>query len=375
MAQTKSATQEGTARYRDRFRSVLAEEHFGFNQGLWMSSIGLGTYLGTHNRAADVKYRDAIVQATQKGCNVIDTAINYRFQRSERSIGEALDTLFENGKALRDEIVIATKGGYIPFDSSPPGSSGEMLSYIEESFIKPGIIEPNDMVAGCHCMTPGYIENQLECSLRNLRLECIDIYYLHNTEEQLKEVSRKEYRERMRAAFEFLEESVRVGKIRMFGTATWNGFRQPPDAPDYMSLEDLVDLAEEVGGESHHFKVIQLPYNLAMPEALAFKNQKVEGEMISILEAAWHFGTTVVASSSLLQSQLARNLPDFIGECLGGLETDAQRAIQFVRSTPGIAVSLVGMSSTTHVEENMKTAKLPPAPLEDFMRLFGISND
>jgi predicted aldo/keto reductase-like oxidoreductase len=107
-----------------------------------------------------------------------------------------------------------------------------------------------------------------------------------------------------------------------------------------------------------------------MPEALILKNQRVDGEMTSILEASWRLGVTVIGSSSLLQSQLSKNLPDFIGVCLKGLETDAQRAIQFVRSTPGISSALVGMSKINHIEENMKVAKIPPASIEDFVKLF-----
>jgi aryl-alcohol dehydrogenase-like predicted oxidoreductase len=219
-------------------------------------------------------------------------------------------------------------------------------------------------------MTPRYIENQIECSLKNLGLECIDIYYIHNPEEQLQEVSKQEFHECIGAAFELLERKVSQGKIGTYGTATWNGYRQDPDAPDHLSIEKIVNIAKEVGGENHHFRVIQLPFNLAMPEALISKNQSVEGQMMSVIEAAWRLGVTVIASSSLLQSQLSKNLPDFIGECLKGLDTDAQRALQFVRSTPGIASALVGMSSVNHIEENMKVAKIHPASIDDFVRLF-----
>jgi aryl-alcohol dehydrogenase-like predicted oxidoreductase len=361
------ATEEGTARYKNRFKDALAPDHFRESQGLWMSSVGFGSYLGNYDESTDIRYRDALVRAVGLGCNNIDTAINYRFQRSERSIGEALEILFKEGKASRDEIIIATKGGYIPFDGAPPRDT---RTYFMETFMKPGIATPEDIVSGSHCMTPRYIENQIECSLKNLRLESIDIYYIHNPEEELQEVSRQEFHERIGAAFELLEGKISEGKIRMYGTATWNGYRQDPNAPDHLSLEEIVNIAKEVGGENHHFKVIQLPFNLAMPEALISKNQRIEGQMISVIEAAWRLGVTVIASSSLLQNQLSKNLPDFIGECLKGLETDSQRALQFVRSAPGITAALVGMSKINHVEENMKVAKIPPASVDDFVKLF-----
>ncbi|MBI2485516.1 MAG: aldo/keto reductase [Deltaproteobacteria bacterium] len=362
-----NATNEGTARYKIRFKNTLAQEHFREAHGLWMSTIGFGSYLGNYDDVTDIKYRNAVINAVELGCNKIDTAINYRFQRSERSIGAALEILFEEGKISRDEIVIATKGGYIPFDGAPPR---DIRAYFIETFIKPGIAQPEDIVGGSHCMAPNYIENQLERSLKNLRLQCIDIYYLHNPEEQLGKVSREEFHKRIRAAFELLERKVSEGKISMYGTATWNGYRQDKNSAGYLSLEELANIAKWVAGESHHFKVIQLPYNLAMPEALTVKNQSVDGEITSVLEAARRLGVTVIASSSLLQSQLSRNLPDFIGECLKGFETDAQRALQFVRSTPGITTALVGMSDLNHVKENMKVAQTPPASAEEFIKLF-----
>jgi aryl-alcohol dehydrogenase-like predicted oxidoreductase len=63
-------------------------------------------------------------------------------------------------------------------------------------------------------------------------------------------------------------------------------------------------------------------------------------------------------------------LPPIVGASLRGLRTDAQRAIQFTRSTPGIDVALVGMSDVSHVEENLEVAKIPPAPVAEYLSLF-----
>ena len=86
------ATAQGTAAYRRRFDAQLAPDHFRTAQGGSVSSIGLGTYLGDADSRTDASYRKAIGVAAQRGCNLIDAAINYRFRRSERSIGEALAT-------------------------------------------------------------------------------------------------------------------------------------------------------------------------------------------------------------------------------------------------------------------------------------------
>ncbi len=361
------ATPDGTERYRQRFAAKVAEGHFRQFRGLWLSSVGLGTYLGEEDARTDRQYGEAVIRAVELGCNVLDSAINYRHQRSERAAGEALDSLVRWGRAARDEIVVATKGGFVPFDGSYPP---DPRAYLQETFIRPGIVRPEDLVAGCHCMTPAYLRYQLERSRRNLGLECLDIYYLHNPETQLQEVSRDQFHNRVREAFATLEDAVAQGVIRMYGTATWNGYRQPPTARDYLSLSELVALAREAGGSDHHFKVIQLPHNLGMPEALTRANQQVDGEWVSTLEAASRLGMLTMASASILQGQVARNLPPQVREALGGLTTDAQRAIQFVRSTPGLGVALVGMKQIAHIEENLAIVGVPPAPPEDLQRVF-----
>lgn len=366
MSQPGCATTEGTAIYRKRFDGRIPPGHFRQQQELWLASIGIGTYLGDHDAATDELYRRAVARTVELGSNVIDSAINYRFQRSERSIGAALKELAAKGIA-REEIVIATKGGFLPFDSSPPR---DIRSYFAETFVKPGVADFSDMVAGCHCMTPDYLLNQLECSRKNLDVECIDIYYVHNPETQLAETPREEFNGRLLKAFEALEGAVSSGKIRLYGTATWNGYRNDPEAKDYLSLAEVVEIAEKAGGENHHFKVIQLPFNLAMPEALAKRNQEVNGEKLSTLEAAQALGITVMCSASILQGQLSRNLPPVVGEVFAGLETDGQRSLQFVRSTPGAAVALVGMKQISHVEENLKVAELPSVPWEQYAKLF-----
>ena len=362
------ATLEGTTRYRERFKERAAENHFRHEQNLWLSSIGIGTYLGNWNAETDERYTDSVKRAVELGVNVIDTAANYRFQRSERSIGAALNQLFEEGTAARDELVVCTKGGYLPFDGEPPA---DMRRYVEETFVQPGIIEFSDIVGGSHCMTPRYLQSQVDQSLVNMNLSTVDVYYIHNPESQLGAVARSEFETRLRSAFELLEQNIAEGKIRMYGVATWNGFRVAPDDAGYHSLERMVKIALEVGGEAHGFRFIQLPLNLAMPEALVEDNQQLEGEHVSLLEAASALGVTVVASASLLQGKVAHDLPERIREPLGSLATDAQTAIQFVRSTPGVTTALIGMSSREHVEENLQLARVTRALPEDFQRLFG----
>ncbi|HEY3129464.1 MAG TPA: aldo/keto reductase [Acidobacteriota bacterium] len=360
------ATSPGTAGYRERFLDTLPPKHFKEALGLVLSSIGLGTYLGDPDPATDLLYQEAVKTALRLGCNVIDTAINYRFQRSEKSIGRALRDLLQNGSFSREEIFISTKGGFIPYQDTAPLNSDE---YIHHTFISAGIITPQDITAGCHCMAPRYLEHQLQQSLDNLQLECIDLYFLHNPETQLQEIVRDEFNHRVRDAFATLEKAVEAGKIRFYGTATWNGYRSATAARDHLSLGELIGLAEEVAGKEHHFRALQLPFNLVMPESFTRLNQQRDGDLLSLLEVAQKSDMLVMASASIYQGNLARNLPLELTSLIGQ-RTDAQNAIQFVRSTPGITTALVGMKNAGHVVENMQTALAPPLDEERYMCLY-----
>ncbi|MFZ0964376.1 MAG: aldo/keto reductase [Terriglobia bacterium] len=350
------ATPAGTDRFRRRFEAKLPG-HFREFQDLWLSSIGIGTYLGEPTAACDTLYREAVAEALESGINVIDTAVNYRHQRSERAIAQALAAVISRGKVQRDEVVIATKGGFLNFDANEPDDPSD---YFQRTLIDPGLLRPEEVVAGCHVMSPKYLENQIDVSRRNLGIETLDIYYLHNPETQAANVAREEFERRMRAAFAALEKAVGEGKIRIYGTATWNGYRVGLDSREALSLPSLLRLAEEVGGKGHHFRAIQLPYNLAMPEALSARTQHVDGKAVPVLQVARAHGMMVFASASLLQQKLTENLPEETHTWFPGLEKDAQRAIQFVRSTPGITSALVGMSRREHVSENLGTARTPP---------------
>lgn len=359
-----SATKESTERYAKRFSSA-APGHFRPALGVTLGSVGMGTYLGNPDVETDEAYAESAAEAVEQGCNVIDTAANYRFQRSERSIGAALQRLAAKGFS-REEIVICTKAGYIPFDAEVPANPPD---YFTETFIKPGIASTRDLVSGMHCMTPKYLTHQLDCSRKNLGVEKIDVYYLHNPEEQLNVLSRDEFHSRIRQAFEFLESAVSDGKIGCYGCATWNAFRQPPDARDHISLSRLVQIAREIAGDRHHFAVIQLPYNLALPEALLAPTQDLDGKQVPALAAAAKFGLTVFTSVPIYQGHLLPRLPAEIQKLIPNLTTNAQRAIQFVRSTPNVTAPLVGMSSKSHVLENLALLKVPPLTESQFSAL------
>lgn len=371
MSMSGFATPEGTQRYQERFEGKnvaglpIANGHFRTTgHDLRLSSLGMGTYLGALDEEASQLMADAAVRSVSSGAvNVLDAAINYRYQLSERAIGAALKTLRHQG-IHRDEIFISSKNGFISPDATMQQRGEDFKAWFQQRYMASGLIQPQDIAGGMHCMAPNYLNDQLNISLANLGIQTLDLMYLHNAaESQLPEVGRVEFMRRLKLAFEFYETARADGRIRYYGLATWNCFRgNPEEASDYLSLETVVQLAETVGGPDHGFRFIQLPFNLAFTEALTLPNQPVADEFMSLLEAAMALEIGVFTSVPLLQGQLLKetHLPQF-----EGLDAASQQCLQFVRSNPGVLAPLVGHKQPQHVEQNLKVASIPPLALAD----------
>src|SRR5689334_14685176 len=188
------ATRDGTSRYVARVARRAPAEHFReMPGGVRAATLGLGTYLGREDDVTDSLYRKAVTRALESGVNVLDTAVNYRHQRSERAIGAALAAAVDRGSLARDEVVVASKGGYLAFDSAVPS---DPRAYFVATYVRSGIIQPGDVV-GSHCITPRYLLDQLDRSRTNLGLETLDVYHVHNPEQQLDEVERPVFLDRL----------------------------------------------------------------------------------------------------------------------------------------------------------------------------------
>ncbi|HEY2374840.1 MAG TPA: aldo/keto reductase [Gemmatimonadaceae bacterium] len=349
-----SATEAYAAQFAERYAAQFYRPAAG---GEFVSSVGIGTYLGECTEADDATYTNAIATAIVSGVNLIDTAINYRCQRSERAVGVAIGRVLQQGIA-REAIVVCTKGGFLPLADRPPESREEYRDYLKREFFSTGVLTPDDLVAGGHSIAPAFVRYSIDRSRKNLGIQSIDLYYLHNPEQQLAAVSPASLRERLRAAFMVLEDAVTRGEIRAYGCATWQALRVAPGSKSHLSLQDLQMIAREVAGEGNHFRAVQLPVNLAMPEAFREATQEIGNKrtLVPALEAARELGLTAVASASLMQAQLTKDLPPSIRELFPGQKTDAQRAIAFVRSLPGVTTALVGTRSLQHLAENLESA-------------------
>ncbi len=358
------ATDSGTKRYMEyAIQRGKPSNHFRLFDGLYLSSIGMGTYLGDLSTEDDNAMENAIYESIKSGAiNVIDTAINYRAMKSEKSIGRALLRLRKEGIISRDQVFICTKNGYITNDGDYP--SIDVMEYMQRMFISTGIIKPDEISSGYNVLNPNYIERCIEKSLTNMHLSAIDLVYIHNAFESWHEdIKREEFMQMLSRVFEVYERYRSINKIRYYGMATWTCFRVPPDNKEYLSLEEVVNLAKKVGGKQHGFRFIQLPYNLAYSEALLLKGQNVGTEKnLTILEAAEKLNIKVFTSIPLFQSRLLRaQIPDYMG-----LTDQVTKLVQVIRSSPSVIAPLIGYKKPQHIEQNLKIANIPPLNDEEF---------
>jgi aryl-alcohol dehydrogenase-like predicted oxidoreductase len=360
------ATNEGTKKYVDYATSQWRpRSHFRSFDNLYLSSVGMGTYLGQPDEEDDRAVENAVYQSIKSGSvNVIDTAINYRAMRSEKSIGRALLRLVKEGVISRNQVFISTKNGYITNDGDYPNI--DVMEYIYKMYIQTEVMTANDISSGYNVMNPNYLAKCIDKSLMNMHISTIDLVYIHNAfESWYEDVSREKFMDMLTDAFEVYENYRSKNKIRYYGMATWTCFRVPPENMEYLSLEDTVKCAEIAGGRDHGFRFIQLPYNLSYSEALLLRNQSVDSEHnLTILQAAAKLNIGVFTSIPLFQGRLLKSqIPNY-----GNVTDPIAKLLQIIRSSPSVIAPLIGQKKQEHIEENLKIANIPPLSEVEFQQ-------
>ena len=366
------ATAEGTRKFMENaFKNGMAKSHFRSFNNLNFSSLGIGTYLGQLTAEDDIDLENAIYHSLKSGAvNVIDTAINYRSMKSEKNIGHAIKRLIEDKIISRDQVFISTKNGYITNDGDYP--TIDVLEYMHKMYISQGIIDSKDISSGYNVLNPNYIRKCIDKSLTNMQLDTIDLVYIHNAYESwFQDISRSEFNEKIRKVFQVYEEYRSKNKIRYYGMATWTCFRLPRNEEGYLSLENMVRIAEDVAGKDHGFRFIQLPYNLAYREAYSLRNQTVNSDNdLTILEACNKLNIGVFTSVPLLQAKLFDvKIPDYLG-----IDNQLLKIVQITRSTPNVIAPLLGQKKLNHVKENIELAKVAPLNNSEFNEAIKILN-
>jgi aryl-alcohol dehydrogenase-like predicted oxidoreductase len=359
------ASSEGTKKFRDNaIKKGKSYLHFKEFDDLILSSIGMGTYLGDLSKEDDIDIENALYESVKShAINVIDSAINYRAMKSEKSIGRSITRLVNDGIISRDEIFVSTKNGYITNDGDYPML--DVWEYIQRMYISTGIIKAEDISSGYNVLNPAYIEKCIERSRFNLKLDTLDLVYIHNAFESWnQDVSKNKFFDMLAKVFEVYEKFRSKNKIRYYGMATWTCFRVGEENKEYLSLDEVYNIAKSIGGVNHGFRFIQLPYNLAYSEALFLKNQNVGNEKkLTILEAAKRLKIGVFSSVPLLQGKLIQTkIPDYSET----LTDPIMKLLQIIRSSPSIIAPLIGQKKMDHVNKNNKISEIPPLSEEEF---------
>ena len=137
-----------------------------------------GTYLGDSDTPTDAAVEAAVLASVAAGWNVIDSAINYRGQRGERSVGRALRRLLRpdgggggggerdgepdggggggaGGRYGRDELWVATKAGFVPSDAEAAAPSAARKAWV--AHLAPALAD-GELVEAKHCIAPRCLE-------------------------------------------------------------------------------------------------------------------------------------------------------------------------------------------------------------------------
>ncbi|MBO0841479.1 MAG: aldo/keto reductase, partial [Sciscionella sp.] len=261
------------------------------NTGLRVAEVFLGamTFGGDDGMGAPKDECAKIVDAyADAGGNVIDTAVNYRGGASEEILGELLE-------GRRDEFVLATKYT-VSRNPSDPNASGNQRKNLRLS---------------------------LETSLRRLRTDYIDVYYVHIWDRNTP------IEETLRAA----DDAVRAGKVLHIGIS---------DAPAWV-VSRANTLAQWHGWTP--FSVIQVPYNLL--------NRDVERELLPMAAdlglsvAVWGPLASGVLSGKYTRSGGPGAAPTRVSaDSLSEHDHEVARAVQAVADELGTSCAQVAIAWT-----------------------------
>jgi aryl-alcohol dehydrogenase-like predicted oxidoreductase len=282
-----------------------------------LGAMTFGEDLGPGTGASVKESEQIIDRYLELGGNFIDTANFYTRGHSEKILGDHL--AFDREK--RDRVVIATKfsGNLYPGDPNGGGSNRKAI------------------IAAC------------EQSLRRLRTDYIDLYYLHIWDRHTP----------IEETVAAMHDLVQSGKVRYLGIS---------DTPAWKVTQ--AQLLAQVRGWAP-LVALQIEYSLA--------ERTVEGELVPM---AQELGLGVVPWSPLASGRLSgKYTRENAGKVTGGraafvagrvnekdyaivevltriareLDTTVPRvALAWVRSQPGVASTIIGGRTIGHFEDNVQ---------------------
>jgi len=368
------ATPEATRAYAEA--SGLPEGHWSdfLRTRIRLSSIGVGTFPGAADHATDVEVAAVVSRALRSGLNVVDTAAHYRWGRALAAVGAGLHDALARGVA-REAVFVVSKGGFVTF---PEGRPPDPEAWFAERVEARGLGRREDLAKGVHCLSPEYLLHQLDLSREAIGVETLDAFLVDQPEVHIPLIGKERLNRKLLAVFTALERAVREGRLRFYGIATFHAMRVETDNPLFQSLTSMLGLAEKAAREAsgderarHHFRLVTIPFNLAMTEGFTrFSHATGQGNIASTLQAAHQLRVYVMGSHALAKGRLAREDWPPLAALTPALAGPAQRAIQFARSTPGLGTALVGMRRLAHLEDALAVARVPPLEKKAYLSLY-----
>ncbi|GAB4171390.1 MAG: aldo/keto reductase [Calditrichia bacterium] len=246
--------------------------------GWYLSRYGLGTYrMSIQNE----EHLAVLKKALTSGINVVDSAINYMDEQSERLIGKALTEIINETDIQRDQLILISKAGYI---------QGTLLQKMKElEAANKGyehLLKISDQI--WYSLDPQFMKDMVDLSRKRMGVDTIDIYLVHNPEYALQySIQQKKdsfdpalddylFYQQLKKAFIALEEKVKEGSIQFYGVSS-NNLPTPPEMQGHVNILKVfavaLEAAEEVWGDgtNHHFRFVQFPFNLLESQAMLLK--------------------------------------------------------------------------------------------------------
>ena len=370
------ATPEATQAYAEKHAAHSGEGHFSefVKTRIRLSSIGVGSFPGEPSAEQDALTGQLVSDALQHGINVIDTAAHYRYGHALAAVGAGIKDAMAHG-VPREAMFLVSKGGFLTLRGGRPQ---DMAAWFGKEIVQTGLGTMDDLAKGAHLLTPQYINYQLDLSRQLMGVETLDAFLIDQPEVHIDVIGKEKLNQKLLPVFTQLEKAVAEGRLRYYGISTFDGFRVETDHPLFQSLTSMLGLAEKAAQQAtgqadakHHFRLLQLPFNQIMNEGFTRFNQATgQDNIASTLQAAWQLKLYVMGSHSLMKGHLARQSTDALLTATPLLNSHAQRALQFCRSTPGIGTALVGMHQPQHLQDALRVVDLPVMKRETYLAMY-----
>jgi aryl-alcohol dehydrogenase-like predicted oxidoreductase len=314
--------------------------------GMRVSEIGFGgSRIGGvfADKGSSKGALDVLRTALDSGITFYDTADLYAQGESESLIGTAF-------RGRRDQVIIATKGGYtLPARRNMIKRIKPLLRPIVQALgLKRARLPAGLSGALSQDFSPSYLTMALEASLKRLQTDYVDLYQLHSPGTAFMQSGA------FGETLQTLEKLKAQGKLRFYGIGT----EAPEEAAFCMAVPGISS--------------VQLGFGLLDLEALEQGTLAAAGSRgIAIIARGCFAGGLLKDSLDAEQLKTATPKWDRIlalrALCSSMGRSPMDVALQFCRGTPAVSVTLLGMHTATHLRDNLRFADAPRLSAEEFL--------